>query len=178
MKQFDKRKFVIVTINAVWILFMLSLILPIGQRGFPENGLATMEVVDEIVSYPSGQFYSFLWGNQPYRGPGGTPWDQMNRTNDPVMKMKYALKTSVQFGSMEFQDRYFGPVNPAKVSVDPVKMTKQLKAMAKMLGALDARVCELDQRRRNWAIHSPPVIMNMLLLFMGRSHMAISLWMW
>jgi len=146
MEKFDRRKFVIVTVNTVWILFILSLILPLGQRGFPENGVGTMEVVGKIVKYPPGQFYAFLLGNQPYRGPGGTTWDGMNRTNDPVMKMKYALKNSVQAGSLEFQDRYFGPVNPSKLPVNPERITKQLKAMAKMMGALDARMCKLDQR--------------------------------
>jgi ferredoxin len=146
MKKLDKRKFVIVTVNTGWILFMLSILLPIGQRGFPENGVATMEVVDKVVAYPIGPFWAFLYGNQPYRGPGGTPWDQMKRTDNPVMQMKWALKNAVQFGSSELQDRQFGPVNPDKVPVDPAKITKQLRAMAKMLGAADARVCELDQR--------------------------------
>ena len=54
--------------------------------------------------------------------------------------------TQVIVCSKEAQSRYYGPVNPEKIEVDPVKITKQVKRMAQMLGALDARVCELDQR--------------------------------
>nr|MBP7322431.1 hypothetical protein [Deltaproteobacteria bacterium] len=142
----DKRKIVILTVSTLWTLFILSLILPIGQRGFPKDGVGTSEVVGEIVRYPPSQFMAFLYGNQPQRGPSGTAWDWMNRSDDPLIKMKWALKSTVQFGSKEAQARYYGPVNPDRVVVDPVKMTKQIKRMAKMLGALDARVCELDQR--------------------------------
>jgi ferredoxin len=145
MQKLDKRKAVIVTVNILWILFILSLILPIGQRGFPKGGVSTTKVVGKLVRYPANQFMAFLYGNQPQRGPSGTAWDWMKRTDDPLRKMKWNLKATIQFGSKEAQSRYYGPVNPDKITVDPHKITRQIKEMAKMLGALDARVCELDQ---------------------------------
>jgi len=145
MKPIDKRKCVIVTVNTVWILFILSLILPIGQRGFPKTGVGTTEVVGKLVRYPPNQFSAFMYGNQPKRGHSGTAWDWMNRTDDPLIKIKWALKATIQFGSKEAQARYYGPVNPDRISLEPEKFTKQIRRMAKMLGALDARVCEVDQ---------------------------------
>jgi hypothetical protein len=138
MKNVARRKAMIISGSSLWILFILFLILPIGQRGFPEGGVGTTEVVGEIVKFPKSTFFAFLFGNQPQRGPSGTTWDWMNRTDNPLMKIKNAVKGTVQFGSLEFQSRYYGPVNPKKLPVEPKDITKQVKKMARMLGALDA----------------------------------------
>lgn len=94
-------------------------------------------------------FCSFIYGNQPSRGPKGTTFDMLKRKEVPQVA-SIAHNTS-RFGSPEMVEGFWGPVNPQKAQLpDKETLTKFVKDCAKYFGAIDVGIADLGRNPEIW----------------------------
>jgi ferredoxin len=120
----------------------------------PNEGVGTIPFVGhDIKNLPRLSFLdfaSFIYGNQPSRGPKGTTFDMVNRRNE-VPQLATLVHNATRFGSPEMVEGFWGPVNPQKVKLpDPEMLTKFIKDMARYLGAVDVGIADLGPNPETW----------------------------
>jgi len=120
----------------------------------PEKGCgATAYVGHDIANVDQWDYYDFmcyLYGHHPSRGPGGTTFDRVNYKFNGTRPFSQAAMMTVQFGSPEFIQKFYGPTNPKKVSGDPLEITKLVKDFARYLGADQVGIANLSPDPQKW----------------------------
>jgi len=155
----DRRKLVIFIFIAFWCVWG-SLItgtpFKIGAaRQYSETqGLGVTPYVGldikNVQTFSMKDFVSFMYGNQPSRGPKGTTFDMANSRKD-IPKINSIIHNTARFGSPEMVEGFWGPVNPQKVDLpDPAALTKFIKDTVKYFGAVDVAIVELGPRPEIW----------------------------
>ncbi len=140
----------------IWGALLTGTPFKVGDRKLypPDQGLGTTPYVDHDINNVQRlsirDFVSFIYGNQPSRGPKGTTFDMMNRRKD-VPQVASLIHNTVRFGAPEMVEGFWGPVNPKKVDLpDPATLTKFIKDLALYLGAVDVGIADLGPKPEKW----------------------------
>ncbi|MGA2225335.1 MAG: reductive dehalogenase domain-containing protein [Syntrophobacteraceae bacterium] len=155
----DRRPFVIFGFIAWWIVLgVLITGFPIknGQQVMypPDKGLGPNPYVGEDIKnvqrFSMKDFTSFMFGNQPSRGPKGTTFDQVNRRKE-IPPMATVVHDTTRFGCAEMVEGFYGPVNPQKVQLPSAEeLTQFIKDAGKYFGAVDVAIADLGPNPAMW----------------------------
>lgn len=140
----------------IWGALLTGTPFKIGERKIypPEQGLGTIPYVGNDVKnlqrLSIKDFVSFIYGNQPSRGPKGTTFDMVNHRKE-IPPLASIIHNTTRFGAPEMVEGFWGPVNPKKADLpDPATLTKFVKEMALYLGAVDVGIADLGPNPEVW----------------------------
>jgi len=156
----DRRKYMIFALIVWWGLWgalIMGIPFKIGKAKMysPEQGLGPIAYVGKdiknVQKFSIANFCSFIFGNQPSRGPKGTTFDMVNKRDD-IPAINSIIHNTTRFGAYEMVSGFYGPVNPIKnkAANNPAQMTKFVKDVCKYFGAVDVGICEMGPRPELW----------------------------
>lgn len=121
-----------------------------GDKLYPPNeGCGNVPYVNKDINniqrYNFVQWRKYVFGHQPYRGPWGTEFDMVNYRQGGKLPFQMAAMNSIQFGSVEMIERFYGPVNPQKVDLpNPAQVTKFIRNLGIYLGGCAVGIADLS----------------------------------
>ncbi|MDD5205223.1 MAG: reductive dehalogenase domain-containing protein [Desulfobacterales bacterium] len=139
-----------------WGMLLSGIPFKIGKAKMysPEQGMGPNPYVGldikNVQRFSMRDFASFIYGNQPSRGPKGSTFDMVNRRKE-IPQVASVIHNTTRFGSPEMVESLYGPVNPKKVDLpDRVQLTKFIKDLCKYFGSVDVGIADLGTRPDAW----------------------------
>ncbi|MEI9479074.1 MAG: reductive dehalogenase domain-containing protein [Deltaproteobacteria bacterium] len=155
----DKRMIAIVAFIVwwgVWGGLLTGTPFKLGEaKIYPsDQGLGTVPYVGNDIKnlqrLSIKDFCSFIYGNQPSRGPKGTTFDMANKRKE-IPHVASIIHNTTRFGAPEMIEGFWGPVNPKKAELpDKETLTKFVKDFAKYFGAVDVGIADLGPNPEVW----------------------------
>lgn len=155
----DKRMLIVLAFVVwwgIWGVLLSGIPFKMGKAKMypPDQGMGPNPYVGldikNVQRFSMRDFASFIYGNQPSRGPKGSTFDMVNRRKE-IPQVASVIHNTTRFGAPEMVESFYGPVNPKKVPLpDKVQMTTFIKELAKYFGSVDVGIVDLGKRPEVW----------------------------